>query len=77
MSWRYVQYETYWQIYPDDEYYDHDMNVWDRGDETKSECKCNPRLVIDYDTLFVVHNSLDGREAVEWVQEILNNKNVR
>ena len=31
MSWRYVVYEDYLVVYPDDEYYDHDLEVWDNG----------------------------------------------
>lgn len=70
MSWRYVQYETYWDIYPDDEYYDHDFRVLDRGDETKSDCKCNPTLKYEEGILFVIHNSFDEREGVELAKEI-------
>lgn len=36
-------------------------------------CKCNPKIEYqDNGTVIVVHNSFDGREGVEWANEILN-----
>jgi hypothetical protein len=40
-----------------------------------SDCKCNPRAIIESNAeIIIVHNSFDGREGVEWANEILNNK---
>ena len=38
-------------------------------------CKCEPIWKEEGDALLIVHNSYDGREAVEWVNEQLNHKN--
>lgn len=35
------------------------------------QCKCMPTLRTEGDVLYVVHNSFDGREGVEWAREIL------
>lgn len=38
-------------------------------------CKCEPRIEYqEKGTIIVVHNSFDGREGVEWANEILNDK---
>ena len=34
-------------------------------------CECNPRLQVEENGLIFIHNSFDGREGVEWVNEIL------
>jgi len=41
-------------------------------------CKCDPKVKQEYlsDDIIFVHNSFDGREGVEWVNEILNQKNI-
>jgi hypothetical protein len=72
--WRYVVYDGYTCVYPDDEYYKHDFKVYEIGDENKSECPCCPSLKYEGDILIVTHNSFDGREGVELVNEILKNK---
>jgi hypothetical protein len=39
-----------------------------------ASCPCEPRIIADPDSeMIVVHNSFDGREGVEWANEILNN----
>ena len=38
------------------------------------ECKCEPRIEVINDTVLVIHNSFDGREGVEIVNEILKTK---
>jgi hypothetical protein len=51
-----------WNIIPED----------DAKEHTESHlCECNPRLKFDAVTI-IVHNSYDGREGVEWVNELLN-----
>lgn len=35
------------------------------------DCKCNPTIKKLSDRILIVHNSFDGREAVEWSNEIL------
>lgn len=34
-------------------------------------CKCEPTWKEEGDALLIVHNSYDGREGLEWVNEIL------
>lgn len=38
------------------------------------KCKCGPLINFEGNNLIVIHNSFDGREGVEWVNEILNNE---
>lgn len=35
-------------------------------------CVCKPIWKEVDDSLLIIHNSFDGREGVEWAQEILN-----
>lgn len=49
-------------VYPINDTEDHDL---------KSTCKCNPKIIFENGEMIVVHNSFDGREGVEWVNEIL------
>lgn len=35
-------------------------------------CHCLPEVKNESGNMIVVHNSFDGREGVEWVNEILN-----
>lgn len=36
-----------------------------------SQCECKPRIEYEGEGAIVVHNSFDGREGVEWVNELL------
>lgn len=38
-------------------------------------CECEPEFKEEDDGLLIVHNSFDGREGVEWFNELLNKKN--
>lgn len=40
--------------------------------EEETTCKCEPRVIFENGEMIVVHNSFDGREAVEMANEILN-----
>lgn len=42
--------------------------------EESTACKCNPRVEHINGNMVVVHNSFDGREGVEWVNEIIKTK---
>lgn len=37
-------------------------------------CKCNPEWKEENDSLLIVHNSFDGREGVEWANQILSSQ---
>lgn len=39
--------------------------------EESTTCKCNPKIIHENGNMIIVHNSFDGREGVEWVNEIL------
>lgn len=41
--------------------------------EELTTCKCEPRVEFIEGDMLIIHNSFDGREGVEWVNEILNN----
>jgi hypothetical protein len=51
-----------WHIIPEDDVKPHSESHL---------CECNPRIKFDAGTI-IVHNSYDGREGVEWVNELLN-----
>ena len=39
-----------------------------------TQCKCIPKVVIESNSeIIVVHNSFDGREGIEWANEIIKN----
>jgi hypothetical protein len=41
--------------------------------DTGNTCKCNPEVIIQSNSeILVIHNSFDGREGLEWANEILN-----
>ena len=53
-------------VYPLDDLKDHDTT------DTGNTCECNPQVIIEPDSdIIVVHNSFDGREGIEWFNEIL------
>jgi hypothetical protein len=35
-------------------------------------CKCQPKAIKENNELIIIHNSFDGREGIEWMEEILN-----
>ena len=37
-------------------------------------CHCLPEIIYESGNMIIVHNSFDGREGVEWANEILNKK---
>lgn len=53
-------------IHPLNDIKEHDTS--DKG----NTCHCNPTVVVAGNEIFVTHNSFDGREGVEWANEILN-----
>ena len=62
MSWRNVKTES-GDIHTIPQGEDHDLSV---------SCWCEPRAEPVEGVLCVVHNSGDGREAVEWAEHILS-----
>lgn len=38
-----------------------------------SSCHCNPKIKYESGNTIIIHNSFDGREGVEWANEILGN----
>lgn len=40
--------------------------------EESSMCNCEPRVDTSNGYVLIIHNSFDGREAIEWANEILN-----
>ena len=53
-------------VYPLDDIEEHFING--------TTCKCHPNVIVEPNSdIIVIHNSFDGREGVEWANEILNN----
>lgn len=42
------------------------------GHDADTTCPCGPRVEFEEGGMIVVHNSYDGREAVEWAQNVLD-----
>lgn len=64
-----------YHVYPVNDLKEHDLHTWPLPfDGYSCDCKCKPRIEEVDLSFIVVHNSFDGREGVEWVNEILNNK---
>lgn len=40
----------------------------------KCECECEPRVEYENGAVLIIHNSYDGREGVEWANEVLKQK---
>lgn len=52
----------------------HIIPLNDEGEhEESSYCSCEPEVRLVNDVVLVIHNAYDGREAVEWANEILGN----
>lgn len=48
-----------------------DIKEHDIGD-TGNTCHCEPKIIIQANSeIIIVHNSFDGREGLEWADEIL------
>jgi hypothetical protein len=51
----------------------HPLNDIEEHDLNGTQCKCIPQVIIEHNAdIVVVHNSFDGREGIEWANEILN-----
>ena len=68
-------------IYPVNDEYEHNLSTeYDMANQIKCRCRCQPKLEFHNNHegfivgLSVIHNSFDGREGVEWANEILNDK---
>lgn len=45
----------------------------DKEHDLLYSCHCKPKVRNEGDNMLIVHNSYDGREGVEWANEILQN----
>ena len=50
-------------VYPNNDLKEHNTSSFD--------CDCNPEIKPQEGNMIIVHNSYDGREGLEWVNEIL------
>lgn len=50
----------------------HPINDAEEHDLEGTVCKCGPSVVFEGAEIIVIHNSFDGREALEQAKEILN-----
>ncbi len=75
MSWKIVEHDGWVETYPWDEEAIHDHVIYTKQGQDQSffcECKCGPRLSIENGIILINHNSFDGREGVEWANELIN-----
>jgi len=48
------------------------LNDLEEHDLETTQCKCQPRIICEPNCeIIVVHDSFDGREGVEWANEIV------
>lgn len=77
--------DNIYHVYPMNDDDDHDLSTRleffkdDKGYQCIdiiANCKCHPKIDFQSDSgaYIIVHNSFDGREGVEWANEILNNQ---
>jgi hypothetical protein len=63
-----------WHVVPLNDTYDHYEAVFNDGVDVFCDCDCEPSVSKEENGFIVVHHSFDGREGMEVVSEILNNK---
>ena len=76
MSWQTVQtHNTVIQVIPLDDQGGHTEDVkWESlpfDDRPISRCICGASTKVENNKYIIIHRSFDGREGVEWVNEIL------
>jgi hypothetical protein len=76
MSWEtYIESERVRHVIPLDDPPGHDdtshWEEWPFGPAAVCDCACHPRREYQGDVCIFIHSSFDGREALEWAQEIL------
>lgn len=76
--------DNIWHVYPQNdleehlletkkETHFHERDGYKLGVVVNCSCKCSPRIQYeDNGGAIVIHNSFDGREGIEWTNEILN-----
>lgn len=37
-------------------------------------CKCQPKVIFENGEMIVIHSAFDGREGMEWVNEIFSSE---
>lgn len=65
--------EHVYHVYPKDDLEEHYLEcVYPAIGYPYCPCKCDPKFKEVEGGLLIVHNSFDGREGVEWTNELLN-----
>lgn len=71
-----------WHIVPVNDiepHFEESFQIQDKADPIEyfigCLCKCEPKICPEKDgAVLIIHNSFDGREGLEWMNEILNDK---
>lgn len=64
-----------YHVYPINDLKFHILNCeYPEGKTPYCPCECKPEWKEEDNALLIVHNSFDGREGVEWVNELLADK---
>jgi hypothetical protein len=74
MSWKVIDYVGYLETFPEDEDHMHDHVIWENNGEYLCDCECKPGIKMENGRLLIFHKSFDGREGVEWANEVLKQK---
>jgi hypothetical protein len=74
-----------WHVYPQNDLQEHSLDSkkvthfhevegYKIGTTVECNCKCEPRIMYEDGGVIIVHNSFDGREGIEWTNDILLTK---
>lgn len=79
MSWKIQEHDGWVETFPEDEYHLHSHIVGFKKSFMTTptlfcKCDCIPRIEKEGEIFLVHHNSFDGREGVEWANEVLKQK---
>jgi len=66
--------ENVWHVLPNNDWKPHvdGCSIDFSNGQPLCACPCKPKVVAEFSGFIIIHNSFDGREGLEWAEEILN-----
>lgn len=64
--------DNVWHVYPVEDNQEHALVALELNGAPYCQCKCEPEIKNEGDSFLIIHNSFDGREGIEWANEILS-----
>lgn len=71
MPWNVIPIDDFIHVVPVDDIENHTTELAWVGLMHMFTCKCKPRLEFEKDKIIIIHSSFDGREGLEWANELL------